>query len=82
MRAVAYSEFHAEYAAIRDSVVNDREEVVVAGAGRGSVVLVALDDYESLKETAHLSRAPEKIVACSRPSNDSTAVSDSFLAHS
>jgi antitoxin YefM len=40
-------------------VVNDREEVVITRAGHEPVVIVSLDDYQSLKETAYLLRSPE-----------------------
>ena len=36
-----------------------REEVVITRAGHDPVVMVALDDYESLKETAYLLKIPE-----------------------
>ncbi|MQA63284.1 MAG: type II toxin-antitoxin system prevent-host-death family antitoxin [Actinophytocola sp.] len=42
-----------------DSVVNDREEVVITRAGHDPVVMVSLDDYQSLKGTAYLLRSPE-----------------------
>lgn len=58
MRTISYSESRANYAATLDSVLNDREEVVVTRAGKDPVVIVALDDYESLKETAYLLRNP------------------------
>ena len=34
-------------------------EVVITRAGRDPVVIVALDDYQSLKEAAYLLRSPE-----------------------
>jgi antitoxin YefM len=58
MKTMSYSESRANYAAVLDSVLDDREEVVITRAGRDPVVLVALDDYESLKETAYLLRNP------------------------
>lgn len=58
MRTLSYSESRANYAATLDAVLNDREEVVVTRAGKDPVVIVALDDYESLKETAYLLRSP------------------------
>ena len=42
-----------------NSVVDDREEVIITRAGHDPVVIVSLDDYESLKETAYLLRSPE-----------------------
>jgi antitoxin YefM len=58
MKTISYSESRANYARVLDSVLDDREEVVITRAGRDPVVLVALDDYESLKETAYLLRNP------------------------
>ena len=58
MKTMTYSESRARYAETLDSVVDDREEVVITRAGHDPVVMVALDDYESLKETAYLLRSP------------------------
>lgn len=49
----------AHYAETFNAVVDDREEVVITRAGHEPVVIVALADYESLKETAYLLRSPE-----------------------
>ncbi|MER6499874.1 type II toxin-antitoxin system prevent-host-death family antitoxin [Streptomyces sp. NPDC001455] len=59
MRTMTYTESRAKYAETLDAVVDDREEVIVTRAGHEPVVIVALDEYESLKETAHLLRSPE-----------------------
>lgn len=59
MRTMSYSESRAKYAETLNSVVDNREEVVITRAGRDPVVIVSLDDYESLKETAYLLRSPE-----------------------
>jgi antitoxin YefM len=58
MKTLTYSESRANYAATLDSVTDDREEVVITRAGHEPVVIVALDDYESLKEAAYLLRSP------------------------
>jgi len=58
MKTISYSESRAHYAATLDAVLDDREEVVITRAGREPVVMVALEDYESLKETAYLLRSP------------------------
>ena len=58
MKTMTYSSTRANFAAAIDSVLEDREEVVITRAGKDPVVLVALDDYESLKETAHLLQNP------------------------
>jgi antitoxin YefM len=58
MRTMSYTESHAKYADVLDAVVNDREEVVITRAGHEPAVIVSLDDFESLKETAYLMRSP------------------------
>ncbi len=58
MKTMSYSESRAKYAQTLDAVINDREEVVITRAGHEPVVIVALEDYESLKETAYLLRSP------------------------
>ncbi|GAB2455015.1 YoeB-YefM toxin-antitoxin system antitoxin YefM [Nocardioides hungaricus] len=55
---MSYTESRARYAEVLDSVVNDREEVVITRAGHEPVVIVSLEDFESLRETAYLMRAP------------------------
>lgn len=59
MRTMTYSQSRARYAETLNAVVDDREEVVITRAGHDPVVIVSLDDYESLKETAYLLRNPE-----------------------
>ena len=59
MRTISFSESRANYARTLDSVVDDREEVIVTRSGRESVVIVSLDEYRSLQETAYLLRNPE-----------------------
>lgn len=58
MRTMSYSESRKNYAEVLNSVVDDREEVVITRAGHEPVVMVSLDDYESLRETAYLLRSP------------------------
>jgi len=55
---MSYTESRARYAEVLDSVTDDREEVVITRAGHEPVVIVSLEDYESLKETAYLMRSP------------------------
>ena len=58
MKTMSYTESRARYAEVLDSVVNDREEVVITRAGHEPVVIVSLADFESLRETAYLMRSP------------------------
>lgn len=58
MKTMSYTESRARYAEVLDSVVDDREEVVITRAGHNPVVIVSLEEYEALKETAYLLRSP------------------------
>ncbi|MFC9847882.1 type II toxin-antitoxin system Phd/YefM family antitoxin [Streptomyces sp. NPDC060223] len=58
MKTMTYSESRARYAEVLNAVTDDREEVVITRAGHEPVVIVSLEDYESLKETAYLLRSP------------------------
>ena len=58
MKTMSYSESRARYAEVLPSVVDDREEVVITRNGHESAVIVSLDDYNSLRETAYLLRSP------------------------
>jgi antitoxin YefM len=58
MRTMSYTESRARYAEVLNSVVEDREEIVITRAGHEPVVIVSLADFESLRETAYLMRSP------------------------
>lgn len=58
MKTLSYTESRARYAEVLDSVINDREEVIITRAGHEPVVLMSLADFESLRETAYLMRSP------------------------
>lgn len=58
MKTMSYTESRARYAEVLDSVTNDREEVVITRAGHEPVVIVSLEDFESMRETAYLMRSP------------------------
>ncbi|MFI6514457.1 type II toxin-antitoxin system Phd/YefM family antitoxin [Spirillospora sp. NPDC050679] len=58
MKTMTYSESRARYAEVLSAVNDDREEIVITRAGHDPVVIVSLEDYESLKETAYLLRSP------------------------
>ena len=58
MKIMTYTESRARYAEVLDQVVNDREEIVITRQGHGNVVIIALDEYESLMETVYLMQSP------------------------
>ena len=58
MKIMTYTESRARYAEVLDQVVNDREEIVITRQGHKSVVIISLDEYESLMETVYLMQSP------------------------
>ncbi len=58
MTAISYTEAREQLATIWDHTVETREPVVINRRGNESVVLLPLEEWEGLQETAHLLRSP------------------------
>ncbi|MEK2493501.1 type II toxin-antitoxin system prevent-host-death family antitoxin [Kitasatospora purpeofusca] len=58
MKTMTYAESRARYAEVLKAVTEDREEIVITRAGHEPVVIVPLEDYLALKETAYLLHSP------------------------
>ncbi len=58
MSAVTYTEARENLASIWDKTVASREPVVISRRGAESVVMLPLEEWEGLNETAHLLRSP------------------------
>ena len=54
MSTISYTAARENLAATMDQVCDDREPVVITRQKQRSVVMLSLDDYESLSETAYL----------------------------
>ena len=59
MKAISYTAARENLAATMDRVCDDRDPVIITRKRNQSVVLLSLEDYESLEETAYLLRVPE-----------------------
>ena len=59
MDVVTYSDARANLKDVMDRVVNDHTHVVVTRQKAGSVVMVSLDDWNSMEETLHLLSSPK-----------------------
>jgi antitoxin YefM len=66
VRTVNFTELRRNLAAELDSVISDAEEVVVTRSGHEPVVIVALAEYQSMKETDYLLRNPSNAAALRR----------------
>jgi antitoxin YefM len=59
MNAISYSHARAKLAATMDRVCDDREPVIITRGGRKAVVMISMEDYNALEETAYLLRSPK-----------------------
>ena len=58
MNAITYTAAREDLASAMDQVCADHNPVVITRDRHQSVVLLSLEDYESLEETAYLMRSP------------------------
>jgi len=56
--AITYSAARANLAKTMDRVCEDHEPLIITRNGDQSVVMLSLEDYNSLEETAFLLRSP------------------------
>ena len=59
MDSISYTKARAELAKTMDSVCDSHEPVIITRSGEPSVVMLSLDDYKALEETAYLLRSPK-----------------------
>jgi antitoxin YefM len=58
MKAISYTAARENLAATMERVCEDHDPVIITRKRSHSVVLLSLEDYESLQETAYLLRSP------------------------
>lgn len=58
MNALTYSQARSDLAKTMDKVCDDHTPVIITLKNQRSVVMISLEDYESLEETAYLLRSP------------------------
>jgi len=58
MDAVTYTTARANLASTMNRVCNDHEALIITRSGEQAVVMLSLEDYNALEETAYLLRTP------------------------
>lgn len=58
MRTANYSELRNNLKAYLDGVINDSEPLLVHRASNESVVVISLEEYNSIKETEYIMKSP------------------------
>ena len=59
MDTISYSEARSKLANTMEQVCDDHAPIIITRKGARSVVMMSLDDYEALEETAYLLRSPK-----------------------
>jgi antitoxin YefM len=59
MDAIAYTTVRANLTKTMDQVCKSHEPVIITRRGQASVVMLSLEAYSSLEETAYLLRSPK-----------------------
>jgi antitoxin YefM len=70
MDAITYTTARANLWSAMDRVCNDHEALIITRNGQQSVVMLSLEDYKALEETAYLLHTPanaKRLLAATRP---------------
>ncbi len=59
MEAISYTAARTHLAKTMEQVCNDHAPVIITRSKADSVVMMSLEDYEALQETAYLLRSPK-----------------------
>lgn len=59
MDVVSYSQARSNLAKTMDKVCDDHSPIIITRKSQRSVVMISLEDYQALEETAYLLRSPE-----------------------
>lgn len=59
MDAITYTAARANLADTMDRVCEDHEAIIITRSGQQAVVMLSLDDYKAMEESAYLLRSPK-----------------------
>jgi antitoxin YefM len=59
MNAITYSHARGHLAETMEKVCDDHAPVIITRKNQRSVVMISLEDYQALEETAYLLRSPK-----------------------
>lgn len=59
MEAISYTAARANLASTMEQVCSDHAPVIITRKQQPSVVMMSLEDYQSMQETSYLLRSPE-----------------------
>lgn len=59
MEAISYTNARSNLAKTMEKVCEDHDPVIITRRNENSVVMMSLEDYQALEETAYLLRSPK-----------------------
>ena len=59
MQRISYTTARSELAKTMEQVCEDHAPIAITRQGEGAVVMMSMDDYQALEETAYLLRGPK-----------------------
>ncbi len=59
MDSISYTAARSNLAKTMSKVCDDHAPVAITRKGEGAVVMISMDDYQALEETAYLLRSPK-----------------------
>ena len=59
MNALTYTDVRSNFANVMDKVCDDHEPVIITRSKKRPVVMMSVEDYESIEETMYLLRSPK-----------------------
>lgn len=70
MRTTNYSDLRNNLKSYLDGVINDSEPLIVHRAGNESVVVISLEEYNSIKESEYILKSPATMDAIRQGEED------------
>lgn len=61
MDSISYTSARSNLAKTMEQVCDDHAPVAITRKGQGAVVMMSMDDYQALEETAYLLRSPKNV---------------------
>lgn len=61
MKAITYTAARSKLAKTMEKICDNHEPVIITRKNERSVVMISLEDFEALEETAYLLRSPENM---------------------
>ena len=59
MESISYTAARSNLAKTMEQVCDDHAPIAITRKGEGAVVMISMDDYQALEETAYLLRSPK-----------------------